>query len=345
VPDPAPVDQVPPSPPVADPGVPGRNRIVVGAAGLGLIALAVVLLTLPTGEQTRTAAPPPNATRSPAVPAGAAPPVTPAVAPPSPVSAPAQTTPTLKTTPPPSPAAAPPATADIAIAASLPRNAVIKVDGKSMARRRLTVNVGRHVLAISQPGYLSRTDTVQVSAGQHFVWSPNLVPAPQRNVAAVPEPAPRRGSADEVACRQNMESASWRDALGSCLRAAQAGSAAAQRSVAALFQRGNGVTRSDDSAARWFAQAARNGDSEAMFQLAVAYDRGRGVKKDQVAALDWYTRAGNAGHADAAYAVGEAFEKGHLGVPKDRAKALDWYRKAAALGSKDAANKVPKLER
>ena len=221
----------------------------------------------------------------------------------------------------------------------------MKVDGKPTSRRRLAVTVGRHVLDVSQPGYLPRTDTVQLTAGQHFAWSPKLVPARPSKVAAVAAPTLKGGGADDAACRQNMASASWRDAHGSCTRAAQAGSAVAQRSVALLFQRGNGVDRSDDSAARWFAQAARNGDREAMFQLAVAYDRGRGLKKDQAAAFDWYSRAGNAGHAEAAFTAGEAYEKGRFGVAKDKAKALEWYRKAAAQGNKDAANKVRDLAR
>ena len=223
----------------------------------------------------------------------------------------------------------------------------MKVDGKRTSRRRLAVTVGRHVLDVSQPGYLPRTDTVQVTAGQHFAWSPKLVPARPSKVSAAPAPAPtlKRGGADDAACRQNMASASWRDAYGSCTHAAQAGSAVAQRSVALLFQRGNGVNRSDDSAARWFVQAARNGDREAMFQLAVAYDRGRGLKKDHAAAFDWYSRAGNAGHAEAAFAVGEAYEKGRFGIARDKAKALEWYHRAAAQGNKDAANKIRDLAR
>ena len=60
--------------------------------------------------------------------------------------------------------------------------------------------------------------------------------------------------------------------------------------MATLFVRGDGVRRSDDSAAHWFGAAAKGGDSEAMYQLAVAYERGRGVPKDERLALDWYTR-------------------------------------------------------
>jgi hypothetical protein len=253
-------------------------------------------------------------------------------------------TPPTATPPPPAPAPEPAAIN----ATVVPRTAALRLDGKAVSRRRFTVGAGRHILDVTEPGYLPRTDTVQLAVGQQFTWTPKLVAAPQSRAVGQPppaEPAVKRGNVDDAACRQSVASASWHDAFASCMRAAQAGSAVAQRNLAAMFQRGNGVNRSDDSAAHWFAEAARNGDGESMYRLALAYDRGRGLKKDQGAALDWYTRAGNAGQADASYAMGDAYEKGHLGVTKDKTKALEWYRKAVTQGSKDAATKVRELAR
>jgi TPR repeat protein len=238
-------------------------------------------------------------------------------------------------------------------ASSLPRGASLRVDGKATSRRRLNVPSGRHILAVSLDGYTSRTDTLTVVTGQTLRWAPRLEPVhPVRTVATRPAPveppaAPpaRRGNPDEAGCRQAMASSGWRDAYAACGRAAQTGSAPAQRSIAVLFQNGHGVRRSDDSAARWFAQAAHGGDTESEYQLAIAYEHGRGVPRNQGAALDWYTRAATAGLAAAQFIVGEAYEKGHLGASKDKGKALEWYRKAAAQGNKDAANKVRDLER
>lgn len=341
MPDASSPDQVPP-PPVATQQLRGRNRILLAGAAVGLVALAVVLLTLPTGEAPIGAAPT-DVARAPAVS------VTPSRAVPKPIAptpTPVSVQPVAAPRIPP-----PPPTATEIITAVLPKGARVRLDGKSTSRRRFRVSAGRHILDVSAPGYLPRSDTVTLSAGQQFTWSPKLVAGSPTHAgkrspkAVVSEPATRRSAVDDAACRQEMARSSWRDALASCLRAAQAGSAAAQRSVATLFQHGNGTRRSDDSAARWFAQAARNGDAEAMYQLAIGYEHGHGVKKDQAAALDWYVRAGNAGHRDAAYTVGDAYEKGHLGAVKDRSRALEWYRKAAALGSKDAANKVRDLQR
>ncbi len=326
-------DQVPPAP-AAGIGVPARNRLLIGATAFGLILLAIVLLTLPTGETgagivvAPAMAPPALATVTP-------PPVPPAAdaLPPNPEP----------------PVAPPPAPVTATInAAAVPRTTAMRLDGKATTRRRFTVNVGRHILDVSQPGFLPRTDSVQLTAGQQFTWAPKLAVAPQPRGAAVPpsaETPPKRGNVDDAACRQGVANAAWHDAFASCTRAAEAGNAIAQRSIATMFQHGAGVNRSDDSAAHWFAEAARNGDTESMYQLAMAYERGRGVKKDQGAALDWYTRAGNAGQPDASFIVGDAYERGHLGAPKDKAKAIEWYRKAAAQGNKEAVNKVRDLTR
>jgi hypothetical protein len=312
----------------------------MAGVAVGLVALGAVLLTLPTGDAPLVAAVAPTSMASDSAPQN--PPIA------------------MATTPPPAPLPPPPpppavvASGSINVS-SLPRGAVLQVDGKSTSRRRLSLPPGRHYLVISLDGYATRTDTVTVVAAQTLRFAPHLEPLRSaRTVATRPTPvaapvdAPppvRRGNPDEVACRQAMASSAWRDAYAACGRAAQGGSAAAQRNLAMLFQNGTGVRRSDDSAARWFIQGAHGGDTESEYQLAVAYEHGHGVPRNQGAALDWYTRAATAGLAAAQVVVGEAYEKGHLGLAKDRARALEWYRKAAAQGNKDAANKVRDLER
>lgn len=342
MPDPGLVEP-PPAPPLSEPRFSGRSRLLTAGAALGLVALAAVLLTLPVSDQAPAAAvaPPPAAT----VPVQVA-----ATPTPAPV-----TQPPPAATPPPASPATPAPTATIN-ASALPRGAVLRLDGKRTARRRLTATAGHHVLEVALEGYVTQEDTIELAARQAFVWSPELkrVPAP-KSVAThpapapappppPPEPPPRRTNPDEATCRTAMASASWRDAYPACGRAATAGSIAAARSVAMLFLNGNGVRRSDDSAMHWFDRAARGGDAESMYELGVGFEKGHGVDKNQATALDWYTRAASAGNATAQFVAGEAFEKGRLGAPKDKARALDWYRKAAAQGNRDAAAKVRELD-
>lgn len=314
-----------------EPRFPGRDRVVAAGTAVGLVVVAIVLLTLPPGDLPKPAVTTPAAVQH----------QTPVIDTPAAVVA---TPPQLPPPPPPiPPAAAKPTTAEI-VASALPKGSVVRVDGRPVSRRHVTVSAGRHVVQVTAAGFVPRTDTLQLSAGQKLAWAPALVALPPAKPGAV-EPPVKRANPDDAICRQELANSNWREAFAACVRAGQAGSTLAARSVATMFQRGDGVRRSDDSAARWFGQAARSGDALSMYQLAIALERGRGVAKDQAAALDWYTRAANAGNADAEFAVGEAYEKGRLGVTKDRAKAVEWYKRAAAQGHKDAASRMRDLQR
>lgn len=317
-----------PAQPPGEPRFPGRDRILAGGAAVGLIAVSIVLLSLPADDPLPAVVPSTDTVVIRPAPARA--PI-----PPPPIATP-QPLP-----PPPAPAPVLPATQITTNA--LPRGAIVTLDGKSLARRRLAATPGRHILSVTVEGFALRTDTVNVAPGQTLAWNPRLMAVPRRGSAG--EPGARRANPDDAACRQSVASGAWRDAVPSCMRAADAGLPAAQRSLAIMYLRGDGVRRSDDSAARWLAPAARSGDPEAMYQLGIAYERGRGVSKDQVQAVDWYTRGATAGNADAQFVMGETFEKGRLGVRRDRTKALEWYRRAAAQGHKAAASRVKGLER
>lgn len=349
--DPSADDQPPPMPPLRDrTEFPARRRLAVGAGAVGLIALIVVLLTLPVNDESggtaapavppsRTGPPPPTAVLPPPAAAAAAPP--PAI-PAAPLVAPAP--------PPPGTGAASRATIN---ASGLARNAILRVDGRLVARRRFTLMPGRHVLEATLAGHRPFRDSVLVQPGQVLAWTPTLVPLPATRAAPpaprpssrpVPEAPPqRRPPSDEASCLQQLNVNAWSAALPVCTRAARAGSGRSARAIALLYQRGDGVHRSDDSAAAWFGIGARAGDASSMYQLGSAYEHGRGERKDQRAALDWYTRAADAGDPGAQYAVGEAFDKGRLGASRDRGKALQWYRKAAAQGQSDAERRLREI--
>ena len=211
---------------------PGRNRAVVAGTAVGLVALAVVLLTLPaeTSRPRRrsrdsTFAAPPAGSRAGTTTSGH--------------------TVTGRTWRPGSGDNRAAATATSSTAASACRHhrtnrndrrdavaagRIAQVDGRLVPRRRLTVASGRHILAVTVAGYAPHADTVQLKPGEVFTWSPRLVAIPLPKVVAAPAPPPvskppadggRRGSADDVACRQDMNSASWLGAYGSCTKAAR----------------------------------------------------------------------------------------------------------------------------
>lgn len=333
---PSPKPAAPPPLPPAAPGMSNRTRLLIGGVLGVIVATALIIVGLPKS------APAPAAP----VPADTVPVRPPAAVP---VDTPVAKAPVKPATPPATAAVAaperhvappPPKDATVRIT-GLPASAEVRVDNRIRIGHSLAVPAGRHALSVSVPGYLPRTDTLVLRAGETITWSPALTPEPPKPAAAAaPKPA-----ATGPTCAASVQGEQWASAFEACMRESLAGSAAAKRNLAQLYERGRGVERSEPNAVRWYEAAATGGDRDAMYQLATRYERGRGVKKDETQALQWYTKAGDAGLLSAQLALGEIYEKGRLGVTKDKAKALDWYRKAAAQGSKDAADKVRDLSK
>ncbi|MFA5123106.1 tetratricopeptide repeat protein [Zavarzinia sp.] len=72
---------------------------------------------------------------------------------------------------------------------------------------------------------------------------------------------------------------------------AEAGDAASQFDVGAMYDNGMGVSPDPAEAARWYLRAARQGDQTAMYNLGVMYEEGVGVGKDLVQAYVYYALA------------------------------------------------------
>lgn len=87
------------------------------------------------------------------------------------------------------------------------------------------------------------------------------------------------------------------DVVVDLVRAADSGDAAAQRMLATLYQRGDGVARNVERAAELYQLAAAQGDAEAQFNLANMYLLGEGVEPDEAWAMTYYRKAANQGHA------------------------------------------------
>jgi TPR repeat protein len=68
---------------------------------------------------------------------------------------------------------------------------------------------------------------------------------------------------------------------------AESGSADAQFNVGLLYEAGQGVARSYEEAAKWFARAANQGHVKAQHNLGAMYGVGEGVQRDYVRAYKW----------------------------------------------------------
>ena len=122
------------------------------------------------------------------------------------------------------------------------------------------------------------------------------------------------------------------------LNHAEQGDAAAQASLASMYQegrgsRGRGTSLDDEQTAAWYRKAAEQGDAFAQYMLGWMYQNGCGVPTDEEKAAVWYRKAAEQGNSDAQSSLELMHNDGYL--PTDEEKAAVWYRKAAQ-GYRDA---------
>jgi len=125
-------------------------------------------------------------------------------------------------------------------------------------------------------------------------------------------------------------------------RSAQAGFPPAQERLAALHEKGTGVTRDLRQAAFWYERAALGGHVRAMHNLATLLATGTSGKPDYPAALRWYAEAAEAGFRDSQFNAGILLARG-IGSKPDLVKAFQWFSLAAAQGDAEAGRKRDEL--
>jgi TPR repeat protein len=118
-------------------------------------------------------------------------------------------------------------------------------------------------------------------------------------------------------------------------KAANAGDAQAQFSLALMHDTGKGAEQNPKKAARWLQKAAEQGHVEAQYNLATMYDIGHGVAQDYTEAAKWYRAAAGQGYTSAQKNLGAKYGMGQ-GVPQDNAEAYVWSAIAAQSGDEGA---------
>ena len=162
--------------------------------------------------------------------------------------------------------------------------------------------------------------------------------------------------------------------------AAEKGHARAQYELGALFLEGNGVTKSEETAVKWFLKASvqsvgdaqvqlnqifKNGQGEAKFMsdiyknafawllsqaemgnsemqeaIAMSFYNGNSVEKNEKDGLKWMTAAADNGNDVASLLLGQFYMEGSCGAEKNVKKALEEFLKSAETGNPTAANYV-----
>ncbi len=136
---------------------------------------------------------------------------------------------------------------------------------------------------------------------------------------------------DAIAGYEAEQAGNYSEALRLYTRAAEAGHAYGQFSLASMYLSGTGVTQDAQKAVEWFRKSAEQGNSDAQFNLALILDTGSGVPENNAEAAKWYATPAEEGNVDAQ--VNLAFL--HLtgsGVSKNNQEAVRLFTMAAEQG-------------
>jgi TPR repeat protein len=115
------------------------------------------------------------------------------------------------------------------------------------------------------------------------------------------------------------------------LAKARQGDAQAQCDLGNMYHEGQGVSKDDREAVKWYRKAAEQGYAGAQCNLGLSYAKGQGMPKDYLEAVKWYRKAAVQGLTEAQYNLGISYANGR-GVSKDYREAVQWFRKAAEQG-------------
>ena len=72
----------------------------------------------------------------------------------------------------------------------------------------------------------------------------------------------------------------------------------AQFNLGLMHYNGEGVSRNDSEAVKWFLQAVEQGHTEAQFNLGLIYISGEGVQEDWDEAMNWFEAVHKESHRD-----------------------------------------------
>ena len=117
-------------------------------------------------------------------------------------------------------------------------------------------------------------------------------------------------------------------------KAAELGDPFAQKEVGCCYLEGQGITKSEQEAEKWFRLAVKGllekaggGDPVAQYHLGTCYENGYGLVQDYKEAANWYKKAAEQNNSDAQFSLGMCYRLGN-GVVDDFREAINWFSKA-----------------
>lgn len=149
--------------------------------------------------------------------------------------------------------------------------------------------------------------------------------------AKVEAAAARTPEEDYKAGQKELENGNLIEAMTPFKRAADAGYAPAQVSVAELYLASDFYVE----ATTYLRKAAEQGNADGQYGLARGYVEGKGIAKDPKQALDWYTKAAEQKHLEAINALAAAYANGGLDLSTQERSSKTAFRWIEAAAKQD----------
>jgi TPR repeat protein len=200
------------------------------------------------------------------------------------------------------------------------------------------------------PAAAPSVKTTPLEAPEPAIATPAPVPVVEMAPASKPaDPKPKVSAAVRAQEFYNAALAKRRDgkpqdAAALFRQAADLGDINAMQELGESYANGEGVSKDDLEAVRWFLRAAGGGNTSAMLSLGVLYLFGSdAVPQSDDDAVHWFQKAADLKNPAGLYDLAGLYEKGQ-GVPRSIEKAKQLYQESAALGNVEAQRRLAALQ-
>lgn len=140
------------------------------------------------------------------------------------------------------------------------------------------------------------------------------------------------GYADTNSAISKYQSKSYKTVLPEFQLLASTGDRVAQAYLGVMYEFGQGVTKSNTQAAKWYRLSAEQGDAFAQVRLGIICENGLGVTKDRSEAAKWYRLAADQGNSYGQSQLAAIYLFPPDGIAQDYAEARKLFTLAASQG-------------
>lgn len=126
-------------------------------------------------------------------------------------------------------------------------------------------------------------------------------------------------------------------------KVAELGNSWAQNELGCCYTLGDGVSKNDTEATRWFQAAAIQGNPWGQANLGTACYEGRGIEQSFELAIFWYKKAAMQNHPGAQYNLALMYFDG-TGTEKNPEEAIKYLHKSSKLGVLEAKTVLEKIK-